>query len=137
MKNFLKTLLLTGLFINAPSVHAEDFKPSSNVVTLMPIVMDNLDNLMLTPEQLDAIRGVARENFSQVEFINAEYHDLKTQLKEELLDPAGSKKVSLELTKTLADLDQKRLQLTTNCVFNLKKILTPEQFNEVLELESF
>ena len=137
----IKNILLSALFSIAlmPQAHAlEDFKPSSSVVSLMPIVMENLDILNLTTSQLDQIRGIARQNFSQVEYINAAYHDLKTELKEILLD--GQNKNSQRATKIvseLAELDKQRITLTVQCAFNLKNVLGTETFNEVVSTLEF
>ena len=140
-KNMTKITLLSTLFCIAfiPSAQAqEDYKPSSSVVSIMPTVMENLDILDLTPKQLDDVRGVSRKNFSQVEYINAEYNDLKTELKEILLDSQNQdQKRAREIVKELAELDQKRMTLTMDCAFDLKRILGTKTFEEVVSTIEF
>jgi len=117
---------------------AEDFKPSSNIVTLMPIVMDNLDTLELTPEQLGKVRAISRQNFSKVEAINAEYHHIKSELKEELLDISNQdNQHSKKLLAQLMKLEEQRMALTLDCTLGLKKALPAEKFNEILSLLEF
>ncbi|MDG6778517.1 hypothetical protein QCB44_07360 [Thiomicrorhabdus sp. zzn3] len=137
MAPLLNTTGLLLLLMLTANSHAQDFKPSSPVTALMPIVMDNLELLQLTPEQLDQVRAIARSNFAEVEFINAKYHDIKSELKENTLDGAGDKNHSLQLIQELSELDKKRMALTIECVFGLKQILTEEQYQEVISLLSF
>lgn len=128
--------LLISFAINAQA--AEDFKPSSNVVTLMPIVMDNLDILNLKPEQINQVRAIARKNFSVVEFINAEYHNLKTELKEVLLDSSElNTQRATQIVAELAELDKKRMTLTLECAFGLKQALGRETFEEIVSTLEF
>jgi hypothetical protein len=86
---------------------AADFKPSSAVTALMPIVMNNLDTLNLSLEQLDKVRAIQRKSVLQIAFINAQYHQLKTQLKEDTLDVEGDIKISRKLVEELGELDKK------------------------------
>lgn len=138
-----KRLLLPGLAsilmtITLNTHAAEDFKPSSSVVTLMPIVMDNLDILNLQPEQISQVRAIARKNFSVVEFINAEYHNLKTELKEILLDSNNLKtERASQIVTELAELDKKRMTLTLECAFGLKNALGKDKFQEVVSTLEF
>lgn len=131
-----KKLLLPGLasllITFTLNTHAaEDFKPSSSVVTLMPIVMDNLDILNLQPEQINEVRAIARKNFSVVEFINAEYHNLKTELKEILLDKNNlNTERASQIVSELAELDKKRMTLTLECAFGLKKCSVKTSFRK-------
>ena len=128
--------LLIGFSINTQA--AEDFKPSSPVVTLMPIVMDNLDILNLQPEQINEVRAIARKNFSVVEFINAEYHNLKTELQEVLLDANNlNTQRATQIVAELAELDKKRMTLTLECAFGLKKALGKEKFEEIVSTLEF
>ena len=128
--------LLIGLSINTQA--AEDFKPSSSVVTLMPIVMDNLDILNLRLEQINDVRAIARKNFSVVEFINAEYHNLKTELKEVLLDANNlNTQRATQIVAELAELDKKRMTLTLECAFGLKKALGEDKFQEIVSTLEF
>ena len=104
----------------------------------MPIVMDNLDILGLTTQQLNKVRDIAQQNFKVVEQINAEYHLLKTELKETLLDgEITSKEAANNLVAELAQLDKKRMSLTVECAQGLKAILSPEQFDEIISLYQF
>lgn len=138
MKKLLITSLLTLMTSYGMVSHAEDFKPSSNIVTLMPIVMDNLDTLELTPAQLDQVRAISRKSFATVEQINAEYHEIKTELKEELLDFGNQDNShSQKLLEELVALDKKRMMLTLECTLGLKKILSEEKFNEVVSTLEF
>ncbi|GAB6070925.1 hypothetical protein JCM30760_20220 [Thiomicrorhabdus hydrogeniphila] len=136
-----KNTLLSALFFIAfiPQAQAqEDYKPSSAVVSIMPTVMENLDILELTEQQLDKVRAVSRKNFSQVEYINAEYNDLKTELKEILLDSQNQdQKRARDIVKKLAELDQKRMTLTLDCAFDLKRILGTKTFEEVVSTIEF
>jgi len=75
MKNLMLSLFIAGSLAVPNHVYAEDFKPSSNIVTLMPLVIDNLDLLKVTPEQRDEFRKIARKNFKEVEYINAQYNN--------------------------------------------------------------
>ncbi len=131
----ISLISLSGLMPFASQ--AEDFKPSSAVTALMPIVMDNLDTLNLSQAQLDKVRVVSRGSFSKIEFINAQYHELKTQLKEETLDVSGDIQTSRELIEELVELDKQRMSLTIECVFSLKEILTAEQYEEVVATLNF
>ncbi|WP_321326402.1 hypothetical protein [Thiomicrorhabdus sp.] len=137
----IKTTLLSTLFFIAltPIVQAqEDFKPSNSVVTLMPIVMDNLDILDLSAKQLDEVRAISRKNFADVEYINAEYNNLKTELKEILLDSQNqNQKRATEIIDELAKLDKQRMTLTMTCAFNLKRILGTKTFEEVVSTLEF
>lgn len=138
----MKKLCVIGLFalasLNSPLSWASDFKPSSNIVTLMPIVMDNLDTLELTTDELDQIRAVSRKSFSMVEQINAEYHEIKSELKEELLDIHNQDNVhSQKLVEELVALDKKRMELTLECTLALKQILPQNKFEEVISLLDF
>ena len=137
MKILNIALLTSALTITPLLGHAEDFKPSSAITVLMPIVMDNLDTLHLTPAQLDQVRQISRKNFAEVEYINAQYHDLKSQVREATLDPEANPAEVRQWVKELASLDEKRMLLTVDCAFGLKKILTPEQFQELLNIQSF
>jgi len=118
-------------------VYAEDFKPSSNIVTLMPIVLDNLDTLEISGSQLDKVRAISRKSFAEVEYINAQYNNLKNELKDEAIDANGSLENSMKLVRELATLDQKRMTLTVECVFGLKQVLTAEQYEELIALLEF
>ena len=129
--------LLIGFSINTQAA-TEDFKPSSSVVTLMPIVMDNLDILNLQSEQIDQVRAIARKNFSVVEFINAEYHNLKTELQEVLLDANNlNTQRATQIVAELAELDKKRMTLTLECAFGLKQALGKEKFEEIVSTLEF
>lgn len=132
IKSALVLLLSTNL------ATAEDFKPSSNIVTLMPIVIENLDTLEISQQELNELRKISRENFAKVEEINALYHDIKTELKEELLDLNNQdNKHSKELVTQLVELEQKRMMLTLNCTQRLKQILPASKYEEVIELLEF
>lgn len=132
IKSALVLLLSTNL------ATAEDFKPSSNIVTLMPIVIENLDTLEISQQELNELRKISRENFAKVEEINALYHDIKTELKEELLDLNNQdNKHSKELVAQLVELEQKRMMLTLNCTQRLKQILPAAKYEEVIELLEF
>jgi len=138
----MKALILASGFTILSSfsqlAYSEDFKPSSNIVTLMPIVMDNLDTLELTSEQLDQVRAISRKSFATVEEINAEYHAIKSELKEELLDVSNQdNKHSQKLVNELISLDKKRMKLTLECTLGLKKILSEEKYNEVVSTLEF
>lgn len=136
-KILLNTLAIITFFTSNPAF-AEDFKPSGNIVTLMPIVIENLDTLEIIQKELDELRKISRENFAKVEEINALYHDIKTELKEELLyfDNKDNKH-SQELVNKLSELDKKRMMLTLDCTLRLKSILSEDKFNEVIELLEF
>ena len=134
---YLSISLIGCIGIMPFSCQAEDYKPSSAITALMPIVMDNLDTLYLSQEQLDKVREVARKNFSELEFLNAQYHELKTQLKEEILDVAGDIQKSRKLIEELGELDKQKMNFTVECVFDLKRILTPEQYEEVIATLNF
>jgi capsule polysaccharide export protein KpsE/RkpR len=127
-----KKWLLIGMIALTPTVQADDFKPSSPITTLMPIVMDNLDRLDLTPAQLDKVRAISRDNFAKVEYINAKYNDIKSELKEITLDVEGNKTHALKLVDELGELDKQRMRLTVECAFGLKNVLNAEQFAEVI-----
>jgi hypothetical protein len=119
------------------AAQVEDFKPSAPVATLMPLLIDNLDTLQLSPVQMQKVRGIARDNFAQVESINAQYHHLKTELREVTLDKQGNKTRSLKLIQELAELDAQRMALTIECVFGLKEILSLEQYEELIAIMEF
>ncbi|WP_040727819.1 hypothetical protein [Thiomicrorhabdus sp. Kp2] len=130
------TSLLLSLTLSSQA--ADDFKPSSPVVTLMPIVIENLDVLGLSKQQLNQIREISRSSTPKIDFINAEYHNLKTELKEILLDTHNQDRSrALSIVKELAELDRKRLTLTVECAFNLKKVLGTEKFQEVVSTLEF
>jgi len=137
----IKNILLSILFFIAfiPFAQAQDdFKPSSPVVSLMPIVMENLEILDLITKQQDEVRAIARKIFSQVQYLNADYNNLKTELKEILLDSQNQdKKRASEIVDELAKLDKQRMTLTMNCAFNLKKILGKKTFEEVVSTLEF
>jgi hypothetical protein len=136
----LSVTLLGSLTLQSNLAHAQaaqDFKPSSPVAVLMPVVIDNLDTLELNPEQISQVRQIARTNFSQVEYINAQYHNVKTQLQEETLGKDGQQASSLKLIDELGEIDKKRMQLTIECVFGLKAILTPQQYAELMAIVAF
>ncbi|BCN94013.1 hypothetical protein THMIRHAM_17980 [Thiomicrorhabdus immobilis] len=133
MKNFWMISLMVLCVHYSPTTLAEDYKPSSNIVSLMPIVMDNLDTLQLTEVQLDQVRAISRKSFAGVEQINAEYHVIKTELKEELLDSNNQdSQHSKQLVEELVALDKKRMMLTLECTLGLKKVLSKAQFKEVV-----
>jgi Spy/CpxP family protein refolding chaperone len=136
--SFYISISLIGLVGFIPIMsQAEDFKPSSAVTALMPVVMDNLDTLQISQEQLDKLRVVSRGSFSKIEFINAQYHQLKTQLKEETLEVGSDIQKSRHLIDELVKLDKQRMSLTIECVFSLKEILTQEQYKEVVATLKF
>lgn len=136
-KAWLFSLAILGSSYGANSL-AEDFKPSSNIVTLMPIVMNNLDTLELTEEQLDHVRAISRKSFATVEQINAEYHVIKSELKEELMNSENlDNKHSKKLLDELVELDKKRMMLTLECTLGLKKVLSKAKFKEVVALLEF
>jgi len=137
MKPLLLGLFLAGSLALPIHANAEDFKPSSNVVTLMPLLLDNLELLNVTPQQLSEIRQISRKNFAEVEYINAQYHNLKSELKDELLDFNVDAEHSLKLAQELAQLEQKRFQLTINCANGLKKLLNQTQYEELIGLLEF
>ena len=137
MKNLIIRFFIAGFLALPVQVFAEDFKPSSNIVTLMPLVIDNLDLLNVTAEQRNAFRTIARKNFKEVEYINAQYNNLKNELKEELLDYKANETHSLTLLKELTMLDQKRMLLTINCANGLKKVLSQAQYEELISLLEF
>jgi len=133
----IRTLILASTMLLSQFVYAEDFKPSSNIVTLMPIVLDNLDTLEISGSQLDQVRAISRKSFAEVEYINAQYNNLKNELKDEAIDANGSQENSMKLVRELAALDQKRMTLTVECVFGLKQVLTAEQYEELIALLEF
>ncbi|MBN2866794.1 MAG: hypothetical protein JXK16_12365 [Thiotrichales bacterium] len=137
MKSLLLGLFLAGSLALPSHAFAEDFKPSSNVVTLMPLLLDNLELLNVTQEQLSEIRQISRKNFAEVEYINAQYHNLKSELKDELLDVNVNAEHSLKLAQELAQLEQKRFQLTINCANGLKNLLSASQYEELIGLLEF
>lgn len=137
MKPLLLGLFLAGSLAAPNYAYAEDFKPSSNVVTLMPLLLDNLELLKVSPQQLSEIRQISRKNFAEVEYINAQYHNLKSELKDELLDVKMGPEHSLKLAQELAQLEQKRFQLTINCANGLKTLLSESQYEELIELLEF
>jgi Spy/CpxP family protein refolding chaperone len=114
-----------------------DFKPAEPVVKLMPVLMDNLDLMNLSSEQLSKVREISRQNFQELEFLNAEYHDVKSELKELLYDSELHKKQVAALAKKLSEMELKRLSLTIDCVENLKQVLTPIQHEELMNLVNF
>ena len=129
-------LCLTGFYSNY-SV-AGDFKPSSSIVKLMPIVINNLDILDLTPQQMDEVRKISRESMHQAKQINAEYHLIKSELAEYLLEPSPLKQAtSAQLLDELAALDRQRMQLTVDCAEGLKKVLGADLFTEIVSLYQF
>jgi Spy/CpxP family protein refolding chaperone len=132
-----KKWFLIGMIAFTPMVQADDFKPSSPITALMPIVMDNLDRLNLTPAQLDKVRAISRDNFAKVEYINAKYNDIKSELKEITLDVEGDKARALKLVDELGELDKQRMRLTVECAFGLKALLTAEQYDEVIATLNF
>lgn len=138
LKSLYLPLALSILTMPTFSYAQEDFKPSSNIVTLMPIVIENLDTLEITQQELNELRNISRENFAKVEEINALYHDIKTELKEELLD-ANNKdnNHSKDLVSQLVKLEQQRMMLTLDCTKRLKQILSAEKYDEVIELLEF
>jgi hypothetical protein len=134
---YLSALFIAAIQFNTTAI-AEDFKPSSNIVTLMPIVMDNLDTLELTSEQLNQVRDISRKSFATVEEINAEYHAIKSELKEELLDFDNQDNAhSKKLLEELIALDKKRMMLTLECTLGLKKILAETKFKEIVSTLEF
>ena len=138
--NLLKSLALTFSISALPmlSYAQEDFKPSSNIVTLMPIVIENLDTLEISKQELNELRNISRDNFAKVEEINALYHDIKSELKEELLDVNNKdNQHSKDLVSQLVKLEQQRMMLTLDCTQRLKQILPAEKYNEVIELLEF
>ena len=138
MKKLLIKSFLIGLGFFPMLSHASDFKPSSNIVTLMPVVIDNLDILEISQQELNELRNISKDSFAKVEEINALYNDIKTELKEELLDVNNTtNEHSKKLVKQLVELDQKRMILTLDCTQRLKQILSPEKYNEVVELLEF
>lgn len=137
MKKLLVSLVLASSLALPTYAMAEDFKPSSNITTLMPLLLDNLDILKVNQEQLSNVRLISRKSFAEVEYINAQYHNIKTELKEELLDFNADATHSLKLSQELAKLDQKRMQLTIECANGLKKVLNQEQYEELIALLEF
>lgn len=136
-KILLKSLLIMSFSFPALS-YAEDFKPSSNIVTLMPIVIENLDTLEISQKELNELRQISKDNFAKVEEINALYHDIKSELKEELLDSNNKdNNHSKALVQKLVDLEQQRMLLTLDCTLRLKQILPAEKYDEVIELLEF
>lgn len=133
---FLGTAVLAFALLSTPSF-AEDFKLSSPITILMPIVLENLDTLELSAKQLDQVRDISRKNFSQVEYLNALYHELKTQVREDTLDPEGKKDIVLQNVAKLAKLDEQRMLLTVDCAFELKQVLSAKQYQELITIQSF
>lgn len=134
--SLLGTTVLALAMLSTPSF-AEDFKLSSPITTLMPLVLDNLDTLELSPKQLDQVRDISRKNFSQVEYLNALYHELKTQVREDTLDLEGNKDEVLKNVAKLGKLDEQRMTLTVDCAFELKKVLSAKQYTELMTIQSF
>lgn len=137
MKKLLVSLVLASSLTLPNYVVAKDFKPSENIVTLMPLLLDNLDILQVSQDQLSEIRLISRKSFAEVEYINAQYHNIKSELKDELLDFDTDAVNSLKLSQELAKLDQKRMQLTVECANDLKKVLNQAQYEELIALLEF
>ncbi|MEA3405653.1 MAG: hypothetical protein U9R28_07935 [Pseudomonadota bacterium] len=137
MRPLIKSLIFVSTLALIHPAFAEDFKPSSNVTTLMPLLLDNLDTLEVSGTQLDKVRGISRKSFAEVEYINAQYNNLKNELKDETLDGDGSLEHSMKLIEELAALDKKRMTLTIECVFGLKQVLSAEQYDELIALLEF
>lgn len=137
LRTYTSITLLGFISLISLPIQAADFKPSSPIATLLPVILDNLDILELTAEQLDKVRDVSRKNFPQIEFINAQYHQLKSQLKEETLSVPGNITLSNALVEELGELDKKRMRHTVECVFALKEILTAEQYAELIATVNF
>lgn len=119
------------------TIYAADFKPASPVVTLMPVVMDNLDLLKLSSQQLDKVRQISRKSFQELEYLNARYHTIKMELRELLESPVDNKSQTTRLADELAGLERKRLMLTIECAEGLKRIFTPSQYQELIALANF
>ncbi|MBN2647188.1 MAG: periplasmic heavy metal sensor [Thiotrichales bacterium] len=138
ISKFLKVSVL-AIGMVAVTVHADtgDFKPAKPVVTLMPILMDNLDILNLTPEQLTKVRSISRKSFEELNYLNAEYHLVKSELKEVLFLTQPMQEKANQLAQQLSKMEAKRLQLSIECAEELKQILTPEQHKELISLANF
>ncbi|BBP46407.1 hypothetical protein THMIRHAS_17800 [Thiosulfatimonas sediminis] len=119
------------------SAQAKDFTPADPVVKLMPVLMDNLNLFELTPEQMQQVRSISRKSFADLEYLNAEYHLVKTELRDLLFDPKPHPAAEQKLIESLAKMEAKRLVLTVDCAEGLKAILSPEQFAELIELATF
>ena len=116
---------------------AADFKPAEPVVKLMPVLMDNLDLLNLSSQQLDKVRAISRKSFQELEFLNAEYHVTKKELQELLHDTSPAQQKAAQLAEALSQMELKRLQLSIECAEGLKMVLTPEQHQELINLATF
>lgn len=135
----LRPFLFPVLLFGAMPLQAQqvDFKPASPVVKLMPILMDNLGLLNLSSEQLAKVRKISRKSFADLEYLNAEYHVAKSELREVLLDFNGTSAQADKLIQQLAEMEKKRLILTSECAMGLKQILTAEQHQELIEIATF
>lgn len=136
-----RTFILSGLLsltFSAQSVaQADEFRPPSPIVKLMPVLLDNLSLLELTAKQTQQARVLAQQNFQALAYLNAQYQDMKAELKELLLSPELTSEQTDRLSQSISQLEQKRLKLTIDCAEGLKQILTPDQFKELVDIAYF
>jgi len=126
-------VLLIGLVFSAPlkkcSTHYYIVEP----VKLMPYLIRYKEELKLTKEQRERIKNLIREIKAKVIPLDRQIDELSEEVRKLFLENNDFYYVRAKL-KRLAMLKVRRSLYNYICIRNLKKILTEEQFNKLLNL---
>ncbi|UQB42988.1 Spy/CpxP family protein refolding chaperone [Thiomicrospira microaerophila] len=134
VKGLLAAVLSAGLLVSTSSFAERSFNLATPVVVLMPHVMPNAMLLEISPEQAPQIRQIANVMTAERESNEIMTRELRKELWELTsryeTDPAAQQ----ELIKLIAEAEKRRVEMSIECAAQLRQILSPEQWDLLVEL---
>ena len=108
-----------------------------NMPILMRAIFKNVENpkLALTMEQRKTIAKYKIETMDAIESVMIESHNLSKQLKDDLLYGTLSDDEGFALSKKIAEKKEQVLNMKIMCINFIKKTISKEQFNTLIELD--
>jgi len=131
-------VFLAGLLMGSLTTSAQAKQPTimvaTPVVVLMPLLTDNPDFFVLTPEQRQAVTKIAQASGAKREALDQSVLDLRAELREEMFKFKADSKLIKQLSDELSKQEAARVQLSIECAKGLRLTLTAEQWKTLTEL---
>lgn len=138
MLNKFKYMLLMTMTLGVWSlpVQAErSINLATPVVILMPYVLPNAELLEITPEQAQAIRQISSKVNPEREDNELYTRELRKELWELLSSSNQPDQADLgELVELISKVEQRRVAMSVECATQLRAILSPSQWQFLVEL---
>ncbi|MEA3489379.1 MAG: Spy/CpxP family protein refolding chaperone [Candidatus Omnitrophota bacterium] len=93
------------------------------------------ERLDLSPKQREQLKELRRENREMMKALMEELRDTRHDLSEELQETYSSRKKIKRVVSDMKKLQAKQIDQRVDNFLDMKKILTPDQFEEFMELK--